>query len=84
MEKSKRKELESKLKNIITAALRNIDIGAAIKSEKQIKEATKEIAKKFGKAVGDGKKKLSVAKPLTFKRAPIKKKAKVAVKRKKK
>ena len=84
MEKSKRKVIETKLRLAISDILRNIEIGAAIKSEKLVKKYSKEIARKFSKTVGKVKKKLAVAKPLRYKRVPLKNKMKVAVKKTKK
>lgn len=84
MEKSKRKELESQIQLAIHQLLMKTDISAAIKTEKLVKTLSKTIAKKFGKAKGNVKKKLAVAKPLTYKGIPAKKKVKTVTKKKKK
>lgn len=82
MEKSKRKELEAELRLVMLQVLRKINVSSAIKSEKLVKDSAKDIAKKFGKSLHVAKKKLAIAKPLAFKTAPAKKKAKKVVKKK--
>ena len=84
MEKTKRKELEAELRLAMLQVLKKTDVGSAIKSEKLVNESAKSIAKKFGKSFSDTKKKLAVAKPLAFKPAPAKKKAKKVAKKKQK
>ena len=83
MEKSKRKELEAELRLAILQVLRKTNVSSAIKTEKAVKDASKSIAKKFGKSFIVAKKKLAIAKPLAFKPVPAKKKTKKVTKKKK-